>query len=178
LAIGGAALVLRNLAAAERAFSEAVNMDPQLGDGWVMLSRVQVARRDADAALQTLHRAIDEMPEDGVLYHTLGSVLATSGRHQEAVKWLQQAMDLMPEDSVVSADLGVMLARLGRHREALPVLEKTLRLGEDAPDILFHLIVSQMGTGNRSDAERTLLKLEILYPESPLVASARRLLKQ
>ena len=178
LAIGGAALVLRNLAAAERAFSEAVDMDPQLGDGWVMLSRVQIARRDVDAALKTLDRAIDAMPEDGVLYHTLGSVLATSGRHQEAVKSLQQAMDLMPEDSIVSADLGVMLARLGRHREALPVLEKTLQLGEGAPDILFHLIVSQMGIGNRSDAERTLLKLEILYPESPLVDSARQLLNQ
>jgi predicted CXXCH cytochrome family protein len=176
--IGGAALVLRNLAAAERAFSEAVNMDPQLGDGWIMLSRVQVARRDIDAALQTLHRAIDMMPEEGILYHTLGGVLATSGRQEDAVKWLQQAVTLMPEDSVVSGDLGVVLARLGRHREALPVLEKTLQLGEGPPNILYHLIVSQMATGNRSDAERTLLKLEILYPESPMIDSARRLLKQ
>jgi Flp pilus assembly protein TadD len=153
-------------------------MDPQLGDGWIMLSRVQVARRDIDAALQTLHRAIDMMPEEGILYHTLGGVLATSGRQEDAVKWLQQAVTLMPEDSVVSGDLGVVLARLGRHREALPVLKKTLQLGEGPPNILYHLIVSQMATGNRSDAERTLLKLEILYPESPMIDSARRLLKQ
>ena len=37
--IGGAALGVRNLELAESAFREAVALDPQMVDGWVMIAR-------------------------------------------------------------------------------------------------------------------------------------------
>ncbi len=66
LVIGGTALAQRNLQMAERAFSEAVAMDPQLADGWFILARLQLARRDVAAAEQTLERAVRATPDDAV----------------------------------------------------------------------------------------------------------------
>jgi hypothetical protein len=43
LAIGGTALVFRNLPAAEQAFGEAVTMDPQRADAWMMVVRLHRA---------------------------------------------------------------------------------------------------------------------------------------
>jgi len=39
------------------------------------------------------------------------------------------------------------------------------------------LIASEIATGDRETAERNALKLELLYPDSPQAAEARRLLQ-
>ena len=52
--IGGAALGVRNLELAESAFREAVALDPQMVDGWVMIARIQAVAGDAAGARQAL----------------------------------------------------------------------------------------------------------------------------
>ncbi len=52
--IAGAALGMRNLPAAEAAFGEAVTLDPQLVDGWVMIARIRAASGDRAGARQAL----------------------------------------------------------------------------------------------------------------------------
>ena len=50
----GAALGMRNFAAAEAAFGEAVALDPQLVDGWAMIARIRAATGDQAGARQAL----------------------------------------------------------------------------------------------------------------------------
>ena len=52
--IAGAALGMRNLPAAEAAFGEAVTLDPQLVDGWIMIARIRAASGDRAGARQAL----------------------------------------------------------------------------------------------------------------------------
>ncbi len=52
--IGGAALALRNLPAAESAFREAVDLDPQLADAWAMIARIRAVAGDPTGARQAL----------------------------------------------------------------------------------------------------------------------------
>ena len=62
LVIGGVALTLRNLRAAEAAFREAVQLDPQLTDAWAMIVRIRDAVGDANGARDALSTALDANP--------------------------------------------------------------------------------------------------------------------
>ena len=64
LTIAGTALVQRKFPAAEQAFAEAVRMDPQLVDGWVMLARIRAAEGRLSAAEEALRGALAANPGD------------------------------------------------------------------------------------------------------------------
>ncbi len=67
MAIAGTALTLRNFPAAEQAFAEAVRMDPQLVDGWVMLARIRMAEGRLRAAEEALRDGLTANPGHGQL---------------------------------------------------------------------------------------------------------------
>jgi hypothetical protein len=58
LAIGGVALILRNLLATTGAFERAVEMDPQLVDTWMILARIKAAIGDREGANKTRKPAV------------------------------------------------------------------------------------------------------------------------
>lgn len=62
LQIGGAALAQRNVAVAERAFGEAVALDPQLVDGWAMIARIRAATGDTAGAREALAQGLAANP--------------------------------------------------------------------------------------------------------------------
>lgn len=64
LAIGGTALVMRNLPAAEQAFRKTVEMDPQLVQAWSMIVRLLDAQGNRDGAKAALDDALKANPED------------------------------------------------------------------------------------------------------------------
>ena len=75
MAIGGTALVFRDFATADRAFSEAVRQDPQQVRAWHMIARIRAARRDLDGARQALLEGLAANPDDPSLtrlFHSLG----------------------------------------------------------------------------------------------------------
>ncbi|WP_415183084.1 multiheme c-type cytochrome [Phaeovulum sp.] len=67
LVLGGIALTMRNLAAAESAFFEAVRMDPQRAEAWEILVRIASASRGPDAARQILAKALAILPDNKTL---------------------------------------------------------------------------------------------------------------
>ncbi|WP_198670695.1 multiheme c-type cytochrome [Oceanicella sp. SM1341] len=64
LQLGGMALTMRNIPAANRAFREAVTLDPQRVEAWVMLSRIAAATEGAAAALAIVDEALAAAPGD------------------------------------------------------------------------------------------------------------------
>ncbi len=62
LRIGGFGLTTRNLAMADRAFAEAVSLDPQLVDAWIMRARIRQASSDTVAARAVLDEALAVNP--------------------------------------------------------------------------------------------------------------------
>lgn len=67
IVIGGLALVTRDIRAAEAAFRQAIEFDPQLVDAWSMLVRLRAAMGDRDGAAATLDQALDKNPADPML---------------------------------------------------------------------------------------------------------------
>jgi tetratricopeptide (TPR) repeat protein len=74
LAIAGTAMVFRNLPVAERAFREAAEMDPQLVNAWIMISRLRSARGDVRGATKALLDGIAANPNDTTLTNALKNI--------------------------------------------------------------------------------------------------------
>ena len=64
LAIAGTALVFRNFRVADRAFAEAVRMDPQRVDAWAMIARLRAAQGDIEGATNALLDGLAVNPND------------------------------------------------------------------------------------------------------------------
>jgi predicted CXXCH cytochrome family protein len=64
LQIAGAALTTRDWAFAVRAFREAVSLDPQLVEAWIMIARIEAALGDVAAARRTVDDALVANPDN------------------------------------------------------------------------------------------------------------------
>ena len=171
VAIAGTALTLRNFRAAESAFGEAVAMDPQLADAWMMRARLQLGRQAVDEAIQTLQIGVAANPNNGVLLHSLGLVYVRAEHLEKAVKPLEAAARLLPNDPTVSTDLGMVLSRLGQHKRAVALLKGLQATGYRDPQVLFYLALSQAGLGRSAEAARVLELMKQTYPDHPLTRS-------
>ena len=67
MVLGGMALTMRNIEAARGAFREAVRMDPQSEDAWVMLARIAAAAEGREATAEVLDEALEILPESQAL---------------------------------------------------------------------------------------------------------------
>ena len=67
LQLGGIALTTRDIPSAAGAFREAVQLDAQLRDAWIMLVRIAVATEGAAPARDVLEQAREALPDDAVL---------------------------------------------------------------------------------------------------------------
>jgi predicted CXXCH cytochrome family protein len=67
LVLGGMALNMRNIPAAEGAFREATRLDPQRTEAWVMLARIAAATRGPDAGRSILAEALAASPGNETL---------------------------------------------------------------------------------------------------------------
>jgi cytochrome c-type biogenesis protein CcmH/NrfG len=63
LVLAGIGLTTRRMETALRAFEEAVNLDPQLEEGWVMMVRIHAALGNSQAARDVADRAVEANPE-------------------------------------------------------------------------------------------------------------------
>jgi tetratricopeptide (TPR) repeat protein len=63
LVVAGIGLTTRRMDTALRAFEEAVTLDPQLEEGWVMMVRIHAALGNIQAARDVADRAVEANPE-------------------------------------------------------------------------------------------------------------------
>jgi predicted CXXCH cytochrome family protein len=80
MAIAGTALVFRNFRAADRAFSEAVRMDPQRVDAWSMIARIRAAQGDVEGAANALRDGLAANPNDVSLTRILTELRGSDRR--------------------------------------------------------------------------------------------------
>jgi predicted CXXCH cytochrome family protein len=79
LQLGGMALTMRNLPAAEGAFREVVRLDPQQIEAWVMLARIAATMQGVAATRAVLDQALAANPKDETL-HQLKAELDAAAR--------------------------------------------------------------------------------------------------
>lgn len=101
-----------------------------LGDSWASLQASLLHRRadqqhhggDADAAIATLHRAINLEPDNPWLRFDLARLLLGKQEEQQAIELFERGLELAPQDPQMRYAYALLLSRLDRDTEALQQL--------------------------------------------------------
>jgi DNA-binding winged helix-turn-helix (wHTH) protein/TolB-like protein/Tfp pilus assembly protein PilF len=145
---------------AERAARRALELNPNLAEGYAALGAVKVyLHRDSAGAGEDYRRATELNPSYATAHHWFGEWLTMRGRLNEGVKELESAHRLDPLSTVISFAYTVMLYYSRRLDEAEVQARKTLEL--DPGFFRAHIFLSRIyldkGQYDRSLQERAQL---------------------
>ncbi len=79
MTMAGTAMVFKRFRAAEQAFSEAVRLDPQRVDAWIMIVRLRAAQGETAGATKALRDAVAANPDDARLSNFLKDFRRSDG---------------------------------------------------------------------------------------------------
>lgn len=85
-------------------------------------------------AVDTMHRALQQRPQDPVYHNTMGTLLASAGEFDAAITSLRRCCELTPNLAMAWYNLGVILTRCVRNDEAVAALERAVELEPDHVD--------------------------------------------
>jgi tetratricopeptide (TPR) repeat protein len=118
---------------AQRAYHQALELDPTLSDAHVNLGRLyQEAKKPAQAEAH-YRAAIRHAPGDPIPYFNLAGLLDELGRPDDAIGSYRQAIDRDAESADAHYNLGLLYERLGKRSDAIRHLSKARALYNDRP---------------------------------------------
>jgi len=164
----GTFLAMRGSATAAAAeFDAALALDRQFVPAWVNLADLRRSEgREADAE-SLLREALESVPEDPTLHHSLGLSLVRQSRYDEALQELAAATSLAPDNARFAYVHGVALQSTGRLQEAVAALESALERNPNDYDLLAALVSILRDAGEFSQAGIHARRLLDAYPDDP-----------
>jgi tetratricopeptide (TPR) repeat protein len=123
-----------DLTKSEKAFEQALSIDPHHVKSLVNMSRVFIEQKRFDEAADRLTRASEIDPQSADVYRLLGRTYGAQGKTDEAVDAYQHALELNDRDAWSMNNLGLVLLDAKRANEALPLLAKAVELRKNVPE--------------------------------------------
>jgi tetratricopeptide (TPR) repeat protein len=111
VAIGGLALSRRQWDEAQRAFTTATEMDPQMASAWLVLAQLAEARGNADGAEALLASGLAASPSNVDIMLARGDIAARKQKFDDALGWYRRAQAADPKrpDVWVASAIGYAL---------------------------------------------------------------------
>jgi len=113
---------------AQRAYHQALELDPTLSDAHVNLGRLYQEAKKPVQAEAHYRAAIEHAPADPIPYFNLAVLLDDLGRADEAIRAYRQAIGCDPDFADAHYNLGLLCEGLGRKSEAIRHLRKARAL--------------------------------------------------
>jgi Flp pilus assembly protein TadD len=123
-------------AKAEKAFEEALSIDPNHLKSLTNLSRILIDQERYEDALNKLALAAEISPESAEVKRLFGRTYHGQGKIEESIDSYRQAIALDDKDAWSMNNLGFLLLESGRASDAVPVLARAVELRKDVP--VFH----------------------------------------
>jgi predicted CXXCH cytochrome family protein len=177
MALAGLALSMRQWPSAEAAFKQAVSMDPQLEQGWLMLARIRAALGDEPGAGQYLDKGIGYLPRGISLLFERAAFESRAGNDKKAIDWLRRITAIDPQDA--DAWLQIAAAAL-RIQDAGLVIDAAGKVMELQPANTDGYVVAAIGhyiQGDTAAAKALAAKAVAIDAKVQLPAEIAALLK-
>jgi len=133
--IGGAYASLKDLPQAELWFTQAVRLEPQSREFWLLLARFYTDNEYnvADFGLPAARMAAGLNPSSALAADALGYALVLTGDALNGEKTLERALSLDPNLPSIYYHLGILYASQGKNTEAEAAFNHTLALDPEGP---------------------------------------------
>lgn len=168
MGLAGLALTFRNIKAAKAAIREALIIDPQLSDAWIMKARLETAEQRPDLVDKTMLAAKEALPNSTVIFRFFGNYLAGQRQFDRAITSLERAVSLSENDPMVLTDYAAVLGQAGKNQEALDVLNTLLVAQPDNTTVLFLKANAHLELGQTEKSKQTVKRLLVINPDFPL----------
>ncbi len=147
---------------------KAIELDPDLTEGHVMLANALQEQWQWAAAETEYKRALELQPNDASAHSWYALWLSCQGRTDEAVTWVRRARELDPV-SVSGTSVAWILFQAHRFDEAIREARDMLAVRPDDAGVLTTLGFALLGKGQAGDAIPVLEKADALSKGSPAV---------
>ncbi|MEE9295445.1 MAG: tetratricopeptide repeat protein [Phycisphaerae bacterium] len=157
---GTQAFIAGDLERAERNFSRAVKLRPDVAFRHYDMGRLRARQGRDDEAIKAYHEAIRLDPGFAPAQYNLGFVLNRTGNQEGALESLRKTVELQPNHADAHHQLGLLLTGQGKPEQTLAALRRAVELQPD--DIAF--------------AQTLAMRLQHLHREGQAAAVLRNVL--
>lgn len=135
-------------------FQKAVNVDPELADGYNNLGSAHAALGQLEQAAEQFQKAIDLVPDHSLAVANLSVTLCKMHKYPEAERVARRALSL--DSSLLKIRYVLAVSLIAQHGNSDEVLENLQRASSEVPKA--HLVAADIleRTGRRDDAMRQL----------------------
>ena len=147
---------------------KAIELDPQLANGHMIFSLLQVAKGQGMVAAQSLKLALSLNPSLAPAHSLLGQIAGMSGDDENALKHLNHALELNPRDPgrwSYFAALGMTHLAAQRYQEALSCAGEAISFSPQSSLPYVTLIVAHSALGDVQSAMQAKHVLEEKMPQ-------------
>lgn len=109
-------------------FQRALQMKPDLFDGYLWLGQAYDGAGDREKSAQAFREAVRLRPDSPLPFIYLGAIEAKANHVDESITWFRRALAVDSDNFVAHYNLGGMLAMKGLRAEAATEFEAVLRL--------------------------------------------------
>lgn len=149
---------------ANHAFEKALFFGREDASIWLDVAYAYSVDMDSlEAAIKTLERAIQVIPDEGDLYLALGEAYEEARQWDEAMASFQKALMFDPESTEYLFGLASFLEQSGRFNEAVATFEKLLALDSSDALALNYLGYMLADKGIRLEDARSLIERALAF---------------
>ncbi len=149
---------------AEKAYREALHINPQLIPAYLNLADLLRGSGNDDDAREVLQEALAVDPQNGPVLHSLGLLETRSGRPGPALDYLGQAAELETGGTRHRFVYAIALHDLGQPEEAIAQLKQLLRSAPHSEETLLALSNYHAELGQREQARGYAKTLVAIAP--------------
>ena len=145
----------------------ALNIDPELAEGYKALGLAQESKGLIKEGLESYSKAVAINPNYAPVVANIGSLNYSLGNYDEALKWLRKAVELQPGFARFYALIGLQYLYLGMEPQALTWLERSL---EFQPGFIFPDMVLASLSVYEGQPEEALIRIKRIlaaHPDEP-----------
>lgn len=129
---------------------QAVQLAPQIADGYINLGVTLLAANRVEDARKQFQNAIAVNPNSPAAYSNLGNTYFHENKFSEALAAYEQSIRLDPSLADAYNNRGSVLYKMGRTADALESYRQAAALKPDSPEIQRNLAVAMGGGGGSS----------------------------
>jgi tetratricopeptide (TPR) repeat protein len=137
-----------DFAKAEKAFEQALRIDPGHAKSLVNSARLFIDQQRHDDAVERLTRAAQVDPESPEVHRLLAQTFRAQGKNDEAVEAYRRALEANEHDVWSMNSLALLFLETKRADEALPLLTRAVELRQNVAEFHNNLGVALEHTGS------------------------------
>jgi tetratricopeptide (TPR) repeat protein len=127
---------------------------------WFASGQLELAKEDYTKAFTAFNKAMEFMPNSGLLFYAVGNTYLANKQPSDALKAYQRSLQLSPKMGMVYKKLGDTFRILDKEKDAIAAYKNAVQFGYETVETKFGLALTLLQTKETEEAITQLLEVE------------------